>query len=151
VAVDLSSYNIVAQNRDLLHSLIVDYVDLVFANEEEAFAYTGLHPEEAVAAISHECKLAIVKTGKNGSLVRTGENTLQIDPVPARAIDTTGAGDCYAAGFLYGISKGLTLRQCGDIASLISSRVVEVLGAKIPEYLWPDLLAKVREIEGTIE
>lgn len=151
VAVDLSSYNIVEQNRELLHDLIVNYVDLVFANEEEAFAYTGLHPEEAVAAISYQCKLAIVKTGEKGSLVRTGGSTLKIEPVQARAIDTTGAGDCYSAGFLYGMSKGLTLRQCGNIASLISSKVVEILGAKIPEVLWPGLLSKIREIESPLE
>jgi sugar/nucleoside kinase (ribokinase family) len=151
VAVDLSSYNIVAQNREFLQYLIANYVDLVFANEEEAFAYTGFHPEEALAAISHQCKLAIVKTGKKGSLVQMGESTLQIEPVPARAIDTTGAGDCYSAGFLYGMSKGLTLRQCGDIASLISSKVVEIMGAKIPEDLWPGLLSEIRKIEGTSE
>lgn len=147
VAIDLSSYNIVAQNREFLRELISQYVDIVFANEEEAHAYTGLNPEEAVEKISEQCKLAIVKTGKSGSLVRTGNTTLKIEPVPAHAVDTTGAGDCYAAGFLYGLTRGLSLRQCGDIASLISSKVVETLGAKIPEPVWPELLSKVREIE----
>jgi sugar/nucleoside kinase (ribokinase family) len=146
VAIDLSSFNIVEQNRDFLQTLITSYVDIVFANEEEALAYTGLTPEEAVKAISGQCDLAVVKTGKSGSLVQTGNDLIKIDPVPATALDTTGAGDSYSAGFLYGLTKGLSLSQCGDIASLVSSRVVEIMGAKIPETAWPELLLKVKEI-----
>jgi len=146
VAIDLSSYNIVEQNRDFLQTLITRYVDIVFANEEEAFAYTGFTPEEAVQAIAMQCDLAVVKIGKSGSLVLAGNNLIKIDPVPATAIDTTGAGDSYSAGFLYGLTKGLSLRQCGDIASLVSSKVVELMGAKIPESSWPEILLKVGEI-----
>lgn len=146
VAIDLSSYNIVEQNRDFLQTLITLYVDIVFANEEEAMAYTGSAPAEAVKAIAGQCGLAVVKTGKSGSLILEGNNLLKIEPVSTTAIDTTGAGDSYSAGFLYGLTKGLSLRQCGDIASLVSSKVVEILGAKIPETSWPELLLKVKEI-----
>ena len=146
VVIDLSSFNIVEQNRDFLEQLITRYVDIVFANEEEALAFTGLHPEEAVTKIASLCDIAIVKTGKNGSLVAGGDELLKVNPVPALAVDTTGAGDSYAAGFLYGLSRGLTLRQCGDIASIAASRVVEILGAKIPDTEWPELLTKVGEI-----
>jgi sugar/nucleoside kinase (ribokinase family) len=146
VAIDLSSYNIVEQNRDFLKYLIATYTDIVFANEEEALAYTGLGPEEAATSIAGHCELAIVKTGKSGSLIRERDNLIRINPVPTTSLDTTGAGDSYSAGFLYGLTKGLSLRQCGNIASLVSSRVVEIMGAKIPEAAWPELLIKVREI-----
>ncbi len=148
VAIDLSSFNIVAENRDFLQDLIEKYVDIVFANEEEAFAYTGFQPEKAAGIISEQCGLAIVKTGKSGSLIRKGHITLKIEPVPATALDTTGAGDSYSAGFLYGLTRGLSLRKCGDIASLVSSKAVETLGAKIPDHSWPELLRKVGEIEN---
>ncbi len=146
VVIDLSSYNVVEQNREFLEHLIASYVDIVFANEEEAHAFTGLQPREAVIKIAFLCDIAIVKTGKNGSLVAGGDELLAVDPVIARAIDTTGAGDSYSAGFLYGLSRGLTLRQCGDIASLVAAKTVEFMGAKIPTQEWPEILEKVREI-----
>ncbi len=106
-----------------------------------------LQPEEAVKKIARLCDIAIVKTGKNGSLVAGGDKILAINPVIAHAVDTTGAGDSYSAGFIYGLSRGLTLRQCGDIASLVAAKAVEVMGAKIPENEWPELLQKVEAIE----
>lgn len=146
VAIDLSSYNIVEQNLEFLKYLVQSYVDIVFANEEEARAFTGLEPEGALDVIAQMCELAIVKTGKTGSLVRQGNESYTIAPVPAVAIDTTGAGDSYAAGFLYGLTRNLSLQQCGDIASLVSSRAVETMGARIPESSWPGLLPQIDAI-----
>jgi sugar/nucleoside kinase (ribokinase family) len=146
VAIDLSSYNIVEQNRDFLQTLISRYVNIVFANEEEAMAYSGFKPFEAVKTIAAQCDLAIVKTGKSGSLVQQGNNLLIIDPVKASAIDTTGAGDSYSAGFLFGLTRELSLEKCGQIASLVSSKAVETMGAKIPDHSWPELLSKVDQI-----
>ncbi len=146
VAIDLSSYNIVEQNLEFLKYLVLNYVDIVFANEEEARAFTGLEPEGALDVIAQMCELAIIKTGKTGSLVRKGNESYTIAPVPAEAVDTTGAGDSYAAGFLYGLTRNLSLQQCGDIASLVSSRAVETMGARIPESSWPGLLGLVNEI-----
>ncbi len=146
VALDLSSFNIVEQNRDFLEHLIRSYVDIVFANEEEAMAYTSAQPEKAAQIIALQCELAIVKTGKSGSLIQKGDELTVIEPVPTSALDTTGAGDSYSAGFLYGLTHGLPLRQCGDIASLVSSKAVESFGAKIPETEWPALLTRVKEI-----
>lgn len=148
VAVDLSSYNIVAHNLDFLKSLVSRYVDIVFANEEEALAFTGLEPLQALEAISTMCEVAVVKTGRHGSLVKEGDKVYHILPVPTKAVDTTGAGDSYAAGFLYGLTRGLGLQKCGEIASLVSSKAVETMGAKIPSESWPDLLVKVSEIEN---
>ncbi len=148
VAVDLSSYNIVAQNLDFLKSLVTRYVDIVFANEEEALAFTGLEPLQALETISMMCEVAVVKTGRHGSRVKKGDKVYHILPVPTKAVDTTGAGDSYAAGFLYGLTRGLDLQKCGEIASLVSSKAVETMGAKIPRGSWPALLENVREIEN---
>jgi len=148
IAIDLASFNIVEQNLTFLKNLIAEKVDIVFANEEEARAFTGKQPEEALSAIASMCELAVVKVGKSGSLIRRGNNLAKVGIIPAMAIDTTGAGDNYAAGFLYGLTQGLSLEKCGKIAALVSGKVVEVMGAKIPENKWPEILKKVKEIES---
>jgi sugar/nucleoside kinase (ribokinase family) len=146
VAIDLSSYNIVEQNLEFLKQLVANYVDIVFANEEEALAFTGSEPENALDSISEQCEIAVVKTGKQGSMIKKDGKIYRIKPVPTTSVDTTGAGDSYAAGFLYGYVNGLSLQQCGDIASLVSSKAVETMGARIPETSWPGLLEKVRKV-----
>jgi sugar/nucleoside kinase (ribokinase family) len=118
----------------------------VFANEEEAMAFTGLQPEPAISQIARLCEIAVVKTGKTGSLVQSGSIRISQGIIPAAAIDTTGAGDAYAAGFLYGLTKGYPLQICAQIAALVSAKAVEVIGAKIPETLWPSILKMVGAI-----
>lgn len=140
VALDLSSYNVVEAHLEFLKRLVKEKVDIVFANEEEAFSFTGKDPEAALDEIASICEIAVVKTGHKGSLIRQGEKKVKVGIVPASAIDTTGAGDTYAAGFLYGLSQGYDLEKCGSIAALISGKVVEVMGAKIPDAFWPGIL-----------
>lgn len=147
-AIDLSSYNVVEQNLDFLKNLIKNKTDIVFANEEEARSFTGKDPDEALDEIASMCEIAVVKLGKNGSLIKRGDEKVKVDAIKVRAIDTTGAGDGYAAGFFYGLTKGLSLEKCGQIASLVSGKIVEVTGAKVPEYKWPRILEQVKEIEG---
>src|SRR5690606_43011 len=123
-----------------LKRIIAEKVDIVFANEEEAFAFTGKQPEEAVSELASICNLAIVKTGKTGSIIQRGEEIYKQGIVSAHAIDTTGAGDAYAAGFLFGLSRSYSIPRCAEIAALVSGKSVEVIGAKIPDSLWPGLL-----------
>ncbi len=148
VAIDLSSYNIIEQNLAFLRKLIAEKVDIVFANEEEALAFTGKKPEKALEEIASMCELAVVKVGKSGSLIQREKEKVTIGIIKANAIDTTGAGDSYAAGFLYGLTKGLSLEKCGKIASLISGKVVEVMGAKITEKKWPEILKLIKKTEA---
>lgn len=143
VSIDMASFNIVASNLDFLHRIISEYVDIVFANEEEAFSLTGKDPEEAVLAISDMCSIAVVKLGAKGSLIKTGDRLIRIDAIPAKSIDTTGAGDIYASGFLYAISENLDFEVAGKIGSLLAGKVVEVMGAKIPEETWENLLPQI--------
>lgn len=144
VSLDLASYNIVLDNIAFLRDIVSKYVDIVFANEEEAKAFTGKNPELALGEIAQMCEIAVVKLGKKGSSVQCKEKKDFIDIFEAKCLDTTGAGDLFAAGFLYGYIKGFDLKVCGTIASLLSSKVIEVLGAKIVEKDW-------KAIEGYLQ
>jgi sugar/nucleoside kinase (ribokinase family) len=145
---DLASYNIVLENIDFLKEMISEYVDIVFANEEEAKALTGKSPEKALEDLAELCEMAIVKVGSKGSLIKVGSEVLIIPARPAKSIDTTGAGDLYAAGFLYGISKGLSLQKAGQIGSLLAGRVIEDIGAKMGESTWEMLRREIKAIEN---
>lgn len=148
VSIDMASFNIVEANIDFLNRVIRQYVDIVFANEDEAMALTGEKPEEALHTIAKLCDVAIVKLGAHGSLIKTGERVVKIEAIPAKSIDTTGAGDIYASGFLYALSENLDLEVAGKIGSLLAGKVVEVVGAKIPEETWEQLLPQIEELKS---
>lgn len=143
VVIDLASFNVVEEQRDFLNELLNGKIDIVFANEEEAKALTGLPPEEALNSIAERCEIAVVKIGKEGSLIRYNGKTIRIKPIVAAAIDTTGAGDMYASGFLYGISNGLSVEKAGLIGSLLAGNVIEVMGAKMDEIRWEKIKLQV--------
>lgn len=147
VSVDLASYNVVEANLEFLQMLIRDYVDIVFANEEEARAFTGKDPKEALVRISEHTEIAVVKVGKEGSYVKNATNDHhQIEAYVANCIDTTGAGDLYATGFLYGLANGLSHDKCGKIGSYVASKVVEVIGAKMDETVWVDIRNYIQKL-----
>ncbi len=146
VSIDMSSYNVVEQNRDYLEFLIKNYVDIVFANEEEAKSFTNSSPEEALEIISEMAETAIVKLGKSGSIVKHKGNYSKIEPVICNCIDTTGAGDLFAAGFLFGLANDLSIDKCGKIGSLLASNVIEVIGAKISKERWAKINSQLTEL-----
>lgn len=146
ISIDLASYNVVEANLEFLHEIVEKYVDIVFANETEAEAFTGLPPREALDSIARICDTAVVKIGKDGSMVRRGEELHFIKARPAAAIDATGAGDLYAAGFLYAHSIGMPLKTCGDIGSAIAAKVVEVVGTKIDQPRWNAAKKEINEL-----
>lgn len=146
VSIDMASYNVVEAHLDFLHEIVREYVDIVFANEEEARAYTGHEPEQALNIISEQCEIAIVKVGKEGSLIKSNNEKVRIKPRKANCIDTTGAGDLYASGFLFGLASNYSLEVCGKIGSVVSGNVVEVLGAKMSEEVWESIHADIKQI-----
>lgn len=146
VSIDLASYNVVEANLDFLKEIIKEYVDIVFANEEEAFAFTGKEPHEALINISDYCDIVIVKMGKDGSLIKSRNEKVQIKPRLSNCIDTTGAGDLYAAGFIFGFANNYSLEICGKIGSLVSGNVVEILGAKMSDEVWEMIHAEIKKI-----
>ena len=146
VAIDLSSFNVVETNLGFLKDLIKNHVDIVFANEEEAKAFTGLEPEEALHKIAEDCELTVVKLGKEGSLIKNGSEVVRVGSIEAKALDTTGAGDAYAAGFFYGLTNGHNLEVCGKIAALLSGKVVEVMGPNLPDSAWEKVKGEIAAI-----
>ena len=146
ISIDMASYNVVESNDAFFHNLVENYVDIVFANESEAKAYTKLEPRKAIDALAQQCDIAVVKVGKQGSMVRQGDEYHFIEPWPATPIDATGAGDTYAAGFLYAHSLGMPLRVCGEIGSIIAAKVVEVIGTKIDIPRWRDAKQEIRDL-----
>ena len=148
ISLDMASYNVVESNNAFLHDIVEKYVDIVFANETEARAFTKLDdPEASLDDIASRCRIAVVKVGKDGSWVKSGNEKHYIPSWPADTVDATGAGDTYAAGFLYAHSLGMPLKVCGEIGSIIAAKVVEVIGTKIDIPRWR---AAKEEIRGLI-
>lgn len=148
VAIDLASFNVVEENRDFLRDLVERYVDILFANEDEARAFSGeADPLEALNYISTMCELAVVKIGMKGALIRRGEEFVQVGIMAAaKRVDTTGAGDFYAAGFLAALCEGLSLRQCGTIGAIAAGKVIEVVGTTFGEDAWRDIFCLMEQV-----
>ena len=146
IALDLSSFNVVKDMLPRFNEIVDKYVDILFANEEEARAFTGLEPREALDAIAGRCTVAIVKTGPVGSWIKRGEEVIRVDALPVTPVDTTGAGDLYASGFLYGFSHGFSLDKCGLFGSILAGKVIEVVGARMPEEKWKEAKEMIRKI-----
>lgn len=146
VSLDLASYNVVEDNLEFLKGIVAEYVDIVFANEEESKAFTGMEPEAALQEISKMCEISIVKIGAKGSLVKTSNEELSIGAIQAKPIDTTGAGDLYASGFLYGLANNLSLEKCSKLGSFLGGNVIEVIGPKMNESRWSTIKLEVSKI-----
>jgi len=148
ICLDMASYNVVESNITFLQDIVKNYVDIVFANETEAEAFTHQAPREALSTIAGMCDIAVVKVGKDGSMVQQGDEYHFIEPWPADTIDATGAGDTYAAGFLYAHSLGMPLLVCGEVGSIIAAKVVEVIGTKIDIPRWRAAKTEIRQLIG---
>lgn len=148
VAIDLASFNVVTENLEFLKEIISKYIDIVFANESEAQALTGKEAAQAVDDIANMVELAIVKIGKEGSLVKAqGKETIKIGIEKSfKCVDTTGAGDLYASGFLYALSQGKSLDICGKAGALTSGYVISVYGARMDINMWKDINCEMSAI-----
>lgn len=147
VCLDMASYNVVEAERDFFDQLIVKYVDIVFANESEALAYTGKAPHEALEEIASKCSIAMVKTGKEGSLVKKGTEVIQLLSCPVdNVLDTTGAGDFYAAGFMYGLTCGYSLEKCVQISTILATAVIQEVGTTLPAKKWDEIKLNIESL-----
>ena len=146
VALDLANYNIVNAYKGLLEEVIPQYVDILFANASEAEAFTGLPAQEAVKALEKQVHVALVTLGKDGSLIGSEGKFYHVDAEGGKPVDTTGAGDNFAAGFLYGQSVGASLVQSAQIGSMLSGYVIDVVGPQVPADKWKQIKLKVKTI-----
>lgn len=146
VCIDLASYNIVEEHKEVFNSLIRENIDVVFANNQEAEILTGLPPEKAAEKIGESASIAIVKLGAEGSLVYSNNTLTRIGVIPSNPIDTTGAGDLYASGFIYGLINEQPMEICGELGAMIAGKVIEVYGAKLEESTWENLRREIKKI-----
>lgn len=138
ISMDLASFTVVEQSLVLLEKLVADYVDILIANEDEARAFTGQSDEElALSVLSGKANIAVLKVGPRGSHISNAGETIHIQPMgDGTALDTTGAGDLWAAGFLFGLVNGYPLEKCGQLGSACGYEVCQVVGANIPDEGW---------------
>jgi sugar/nucleoside kinase (ribokinase family) len=138
ISLDLASFTVVEESKVLLKKIVKDFVDILLANEDEALAFTGYSDEiKAAAALSEHTHIAALKVGERGSYIAHGGNIVKIEPMsPDTAVDTTGAGDLWASGFLFALVNGYSLEQCANLGSACGHEVCQVIGANIPEQGW---------------
>lgn len=131
VAFTASDAFCIDRHRDMFLKIINNDVDLLFANAQEARALTGAPDTDAALLVLGEmCSGVALTDGEHGSILRMNGTTVRIAPHKVTALDTTGAGDSYAAGLLYGLTNGCSLERSGVIASLFSARVVSQMGPR---------------------
>ncbi len=142
IALTLSDSFVVERHRGGLQGFIENQVDLLFANEAELLAlYETADFDEACEQLLRHCDLAAVTRSEKGSVILSKGETLHIAAEPIeKIVDTTGAGDQYAAGFMFGLSQGRSLRDCGRLASLAAAEVISHYGPR-PQVSLTDLAA----------
>ena len=147
MALDLASFEVVNASKDILQDLVKEYVDILIANEDEAKAYTGESDERAaLEKLSVNVTYAVLKVGSRGSYIWHNHTVTRIEPVKGNdPVDTTGAGDLWAAGFLYGIANGLSIEKSGRLGSVCGYEVCQVMGAQIPGQVWEKIRATIEE------
>jgi len=142
VSLDLASFEMVRDSRSKLINLLeTGNIDLCFANEDEAREVIGggptSDPEEALAFLGKYCKWAVVTLASKGCMAKHGKQVVQVPAIgESNAVDTTGAGDLFASGFLYGLVKGLPLEECCKVGACSGGSVTRALGGEVRPENW---------------
>ncbi len=139
VSFDVSSYDLIRLQKEKILGLLKKYVDVVFANAEEVYELVGKAPLEGCVALTEFCPKAVVMMGDKGCYVGADGFLCHAPAVTIKAVDTTGAGDLFASGFLHGILNGYSLKDCAHFGNKVGAAVCEVYGAEIPEEKWQQL------------
>ena len=153
LSIDLASYNVIQTDLPFFRHLVEDYIDFVFANEEECTAFTEKQdPKEGLEYIAQLCTLAIVKLGSKGAIAMWGASSNQYGTeafapaIKVNVTDTTAAGDFFAAGFLYAFCNGATLERCLQAGTLLSSEVIQIIGTQLPEEVWKKIRSSIKQL-----
>jgi sugar/nucleoside kinase (ribokinase family) len=131
ISIDLADSLLVTRNIDVFKEVVTRDVDILFANENEARAFTGKEGIDALREMAGMVDVAVLKLGEHGSLISMNDEITKIEPIIVKAVDTTGAGDTYAAGFLYGYTHGWDAKQSGILGSHLAAKVIEKIGVDI--------------------
>jgi sugar/nucleoside kinase (ribokinase family) len=146
VALDLANFHIVDTYRSFLEKIVPQEVDILFCNQTEAEAFTGMDTRAAVAYLGSLVEIAVVTVGKDGAWIASKGQIAHVEACTCSSIDTTGAGDHFAAGFLYGQTVKATLVQSGRLGALLAGYAVSVIGTEIPEEHWDKIRNEVAGI-----
>ncbi len=143
VALTLSDPFCVGRHREDFLKLVEGYVDILFANEDEI---KSLYQEEnfadAAAAVQNQCKIAVLTRSEKGAVILSSGQQIIVSAAPvAKVIDTTGAGDQFAAGFLYGLTQDMPLEKCGKLGAVAAAEVISHIGPR-PQRSYSELLKK---------
>jgi sugar/nucleoside kinase (ribokinase family) len=131
VALTLSDAFCVERHRSSFQHMVSNHVDVLFANEDEVVSlYQAASFDEAVGCMKGQCEVAALTRGAKGSVVLHGDEVYEIAAAPAEVVDTTGAGDLFAAGFLYGLTHGYGISDCARIGGIAAAEVISHLGAR---------------------
>ena len=146
VSLNLFSVRSVQNCKEILLNLIPSYVDVLFGNEEEICALTGLKPQESCLMLQNLYPLVVATLGSNGCLIAHQGRAIQVPTFSTQVVDTTGAGDFFAAGFIYGILNHYPVDTCGLIGNRLGSAIIEVIGASLPQEKWDEVLQFIHKI-----
>ncbi len=130
--------------RDRIYGILNEYVDVLFLERDEAYALTHFDPEKACDFLKNYCDLTIIKVGAEGCWIGQKGEVSHYAAIPTEVVDSTGSGDLFASGFIYGLLNKAPLLQCVQLGLLLSSAVVQQYGAEIQEDKWPSLREKVK-------
>jgi sugar/nucleoside kinase (ribokinase family) len=138
ISLDLASFTVVEASKMILKNIVNEFVDILIANEDEAQAFTGYSDDiKAIGVLAQNTMIAALKVGKRGSYISHQGKTIKIEPIgDGGVLDTTGAGDLWASGFLFGLVNGYSFEKCGKLGSACGYEVARVIGANIPEAGW---------------
>lgn len=143
ISLDLGCMRIVKSYGKEILRLLKNYATIAFANEEEIKALLGVSAEEGCAALAETCPIAVVQVGKKGCWVGSKQGIFSSPATKAKAVDTTGAGDLFACGFIHGHVRGYSLKDCAWLGNLLGGTVVTVFGAEIPHEKWAGLKSQI--------
>ena len=131
----------VEASKNILAEIVKEYVDILLANEDEARVFTGCIDEsDAMEVLARDAEIAVLKVGKRGSHISYKGEIHSFGIIGSgEALDTTGAGDLWASGFLYGLVNGMPIEKCGTLAAACGYEVCQVIGAHIPENGWKNI------------
>jgi sugar/nucleoside kinase (ribokinase family) len=143
VALSLSDAFCVDRHRAAFRHLVAGHIDILFANEAEITALYEVDDfDEACRLVGKDCGFAAVTKGADGSaIIENGAITAIAAEPAARVVDTTGAGDLYASGVLYGLARGMNAADCGRIGAIAAAEIISHYGAR-PEACLADLVAR---------
>lgn len=151
ISLDLASFEVVNASGPLLKEILKDYIDIVFANEAEAAAFTDMENSysEMAKQLAEYCEVAVVKVGAEGAHIANQHEIIRVKAVPAdKVVDTTGAGDLWAAGFLHGWSRNHSLEQSAKMGAILGSAVVQINGSELPENVWAESLLEIEKVRS---